>query len=134
MLRNVSYGDRKTRQEIDALVGRSYSFLARIKMGGIGSPKLKVLDASPLIKEELRKDNDKNLGYGELRPNGLIIYFRSILESWALVIPFTELSIRQEATGLKIEDLDNWLRIKLSNKVHIQSEFFKKVVDKKIGK
>lgn len=126
MLRNTSYGDKRVRAEIDALVGRPFSLIERLKMGGIGSPKLEILDACTGIKKELSKDNNKDLCYGELRPNGIIIYFRSILETWSLAIPIEDLSINQSIGGLRISNRTDWLIIKLTKKNHISAPFFVK--------
>ena len=75
------------------LVGGPFSFLERLKLRGIGSSKLVITDASKEIIELLRLDNNINYCNIEIRKNGVIIRFRSLLETYGLVIPFYKLII-----------------------------------------
>ena len=62
-------------------------------MGGIGSPRLTITEASMAIRNLLILDNNADYCNIELRPKGIILGFRSLLESYALVIPFYKLTI-----------------------------------------
>jgi len=62
-------------------------------MGGIGSPKLIITDASIEIGNLLNLDNNRNVCNIEMRPKGIIIGFRSGLNPYALIIPYHKLSI-----------------------------------------
>ncbi|MCH9660854.1 MAG: hypothetical protein K0U54_08070 [Bacteroidetes bacterium] len=93
MLRNVSYNNPETIREINTLVGKPYSFFQRLKKGGIGSPKMVVVGSSPEINALLTVDNRTHFTNIEMRPNGILIGFRSRLESYAFVIPFYKLVI-----------------------------------------
>lgn len=101
-IKNVSYRNRKTLEEIEGLVGKPYSFIERIKMNGIGSPRLKVLGASQNIMELLEKDNYINYCHVEIRPDGIIVGFRSKLESYSWCIPFYKLYTSQNGRGYRI--------------------------------
>ena len=46
MLRNVSYKNDNIKNEIDDLIGNSYSFFEKIKKGGVGSGKLLITKAN----------------------------------------------------------------------------------------
>jgi hypothetical protein len=61
-------------------------------MSGIGSPKMIITQASPEIHNLLTLDHNQNICNIELRPLGIIIRFRSLLETYALVIPYYKLS------------------------------------------
>lgn len=93
MLRNVSYNNPQINREILKTVGESYSWIERIKFGGTGSPKLPLLEASSEIAELLNRDNNLNYCSVEICWNGVIIRFRSLLETYGLIIPFHQLSI-----------------------------------------
>ncbi len=93
MLHNVSYNNPEIKKVIDHELGQPYSFLARIKMGGIGSPRLPIIKACDEINELLVLDNNRNVCNIELRPKGIIVGFRSLLESYAFTIPFYKLSV-----------------------------------------
>lgn len=93
MLLNISYNDRDIQQKVNESVGRSFSIIQRIKMKGAGSPKMRVQEASEEIQELLDFDNNINTCSIELRPKGVIIHFRSILETYGVVIPYYKLTI-----------------------------------------
>lgn len=91
MLYNVSYNTPEIFAKIDKEVGKPFGFLDHFKNGGIGSPKLFVNSASPDIDELYSQDSYINSCNIELRPNGIIVRFRSILETYALPIPYYKL-------------------------------------------
>ena len=75
------------------IVGRPLSFMERLKLRGIGSNKLVITDASKEIVDLLRLDNNINYCNIEIRKNGIIIRFRSLLETYGLIIPYYKLVI-----------------------------------------
>ena len=93
MLRNVSYNNPQINREILKAVGGSYSWVERIKFGGTGSPKLPLIEASAEIAELLNRDNNFNYCNIEICWNGVIIRFRSLLETYGLIIPFHQLGV-----------------------------------------
>ena len=93
MIKNLSYNSKKINALLLELVGRPFSFIERLKLGGIGSNKLVIADASKEIVELLRLDNNVNYCNIEIRKNGLIIRFRSLLETYGLIIPYYKLVI-----------------------------------------
>lgn len=92
MLCNVSYNSKEIKEAIDELAGKGFSFRERLKLGGTGSPKLKIQEASNEIAALLNLENSINYCNIELRPRGLIVSFRSILETYAWVVPYYRLS------------------------------------------
>jgi hypothetical protein len=96
MIRNVSTRNRDIENEIADLVGNSYSLFdrfRRFRMGGNGSPRLTIIDASEQIKELLLKDSYINYCNVEMRPRGIVVGFRSRLETYAWCIPYNKLSV-----------------------------------------
>lgn len=93
MLLHVSYNDSENTRKTDSALGKPFPFLKRIKMGGIGSPKLTITDASNDISYLLNLDNNRNVCNIEMRPKGIILGFRSGLNPYALIIPYYKLSI-----------------------------------------
>ena len=91
MLLNDSYNHKEVNRKIIESVGRSFGIFDRIKMKGNGSPRLLISESCTEIQERLNKDNNVNWCYIELRPQGIILRFRSILETFALVIPYWKL-------------------------------------------
>ena len=70
MIKNLSYNSKKINTVLLELVGRPFSFIERLKLGGIGSNKLVIADASKEIVELLRLDNNVNYCNIEIRKNG----------------------------------------------------------------
>jgi hypothetical protein len=62
-------------------------------MDGIGSPKLFITQTSIEIHNLLILDINTNVCNIEIRPKGIIVGFRSRLDSYALIIPFYKLTI-----------------------------------------
>ena len=93
MVKNLSYNSKKIKTLLAEVVGRPLSLNERFKLRGIGSNKLVITDASKEIVELLRLDNNINYCNIEIRKNGIIIRFRSLLETYGLIIPFYKLVI-----------------------------------------
>ena len=93
MIKNLSYNSKKNKATLFELVGRPLSLLERLKLRGIGSNKLVITDASTEIIELLRLDNNINYCNIEIRKNGIVIRFRSLLETYGLIIPYYKLVI-----------------------------------------
>lgn len=99
MLVNTSYNEKKINQAIEELLGKPYSFLENIKRNGIGSPRFDITRTSEEIATLLSYDNNRNFCNIELRPKGIIIRFRSLLETFSLVIPYYKLVIFKPANS-----------------------------------
>ena len=73
--------------------------MQRLRMGGNGSPRLDVTTCSEAIAELFAQDNNADRCHVELRPRGVIVRFRSLLETYALVIPFRSLALFKSGAG-----------------------------------
>ena len=74
-------------------MGKPFSLRERWAKGGIGSSKLIITQTSIDIHNLLILDNNRNTCNIELRPKGIILRFRSLLETYALVIPYYKLTL-----------------------------------------
>ncbi len=93
MIVNTSYQTKKKTREIHKLVGKPFGIVQRLKMNGIGSPRLEILGCSHKLEDLFRVGNDRRLASLELRPQGIILWFKNALEEFAWVIPHYHLSI-----------------------------------------
>ena len=100
MLVNVSYNNTQITRNVDEEVGKPFTLKERWKLGGIGSPKLEITKSSESVRNLLILDNNRDSCNIELRPKGIIIRFRSLLETFALVIPYYKLVIYKGDMGL----------------------------------
>jgi len=93
MLLNISYNRPETKEKINKAVGKPFTLIERIKLKGTGSPKLHITSTSIEIHNLLILDINTNICNIELRPKGIIVMFRSLLETYALIIPYYKLNL-----------------------------------------
>ena len=130
MLANISYNNKDQREYIDKLVGKPFTLMNRLKLGGVGSPKLHVVSSSKEIDSLFVLDHNENTCNIELRPNGVILRFRSLLETYGLIIPYYKLTIFKgtgEAYSIHMEHH----KVSISTKSKNVREFFKKIQQQK---
>ncbi len=130
MLLNVSYSNKTVTNKIDQEVGKPFTLKERFKMGGIGSPKLEITEASIEIRNLLILDNNANCCNIEIRPKGIIVGFRSLLESYALIIPYYKLTIYKGDFAVYSLYRDNYF-IKVKSDTKAIQKFFKRLLDYK---
>ena len=130
MLANVSYNNKAQRESIDTLVGKPFTLMNRLKLGGVGSPKLHVVSSSKEIDSLFVLDHNDNTCNIELRPNGIILRFRSLLETYGLIIPYYKLTIFKgtgEAYSIPMEHH----KVSISAQSKNVRDFFKKILQQK---
>ena len=93
MLLNISYNRPETKEKINKEVGKPFTLIERIKLNGTGSPKLHITSTSIEIHNLLILDSNTNICNIELRPKGIIVMFRSLLETYALIVPYYKLNL-----------------------------------------
>lgn len=126
MLLNVSYNDPKQEQIITDLVGKPFSLRDRIKFSRVGSPKLQIVSSSPKIANLLLLDNNLDVCNIEIRPKGIIVRFRSLLETYAMVIPFYKLSVfKGKSASYSIHADGQKIEVYSDKRI---SEFFSKIM------
>jgi len=130
MLKNISYNNLNVIDEINKLVGKPYSFLEKIKRGGVGSKKLLITKADKVIESLLILDQNINNCNIEIRSNGIIIYFRSLLETYGLIIPYYKLVVFKVSENEYTFNVDSkFVKIKIkSEKDHA---FIRKIMEEK---
>lgn len=132
VLANLSYNDAKLTQKVNALVGSPFNLKERWRLKGIGSSKLLITESSVDIYNLLILDQNTNSCSIELRPKGIIIRFRSLLETYGLIIPYYKLKLykgKSEEYSLYMDQH----RIKVAATNKSTHAFFKKVSREKIN-
>ncbi len=130
MLLNVSYNRPKIKEKIDNEVGKPFSLMERIKLKGIGSGKLFIDTTSVQIHNLLILDNNLNVCGIEMRPNGIILSFRSLLETYALVVPFWKLKVYKGQADVYSVYCDSYF-VKIKVKDKSNHKFFQKLLNYK---
>lgn len=130
MLVNVSYNNRDITRKIDVEVGKPFTIKERFAMGGIGSPKLPITQTSIEIQNLLLLDNNLDSCNIEMRPKGIIVRFRSLLETYALVIPYYKLTLYKGDFAIYSIYRDHYF-IKVKSDTKAIQKFFKKILNYK---
>ena len=130
MLKNVSYSNPKQEHEINNFVGKPFSLIERLKMKGIGSGKLLIVSASKEIENLLILDQNINQCNIERRPKGILIYFRVLLETYALIIPYYKLVIFKVDSDVYTIHIDH-RKVKIKIKSNKDHEFFRNILNEK---
>lgn len=129
MLINNSYNEPKVKEAIESLVGPPFKLTARWQMGGIGSPQLFITQTSAEIHSLLALDHNRNSCNIEMRPKGIILRFRSLLETYALVIPYYKLQLYKGKAEEYSIYMDQYVvKVYANAGVH---KFFKKLLAEK---
>ena len=127
MLKNISYNNPKIIDEINNYVGKPYTILQRLKIGGIGSSKLIINSADSIIENLLNLENNLNYCNIEIRPKGIIIHFKSLLETYGLIVPFYKLKIFKGKANEYSIYIDNFF-IKVNASEKNEHDFLKKIL------
>ena len=130
MLLNISYNSDKNQQLILSLVGKPYSILSLFKIGKIGSPRLQIISASKEISQLLSLDNNLNWCNIELRPKGIIFRFRSLLDTYGLIVPYYKLNLFKSDSREYSFYFDT-IKIKVVAKTKNSIDFIKKILIQK---
>lgn len=128
MLLNVSYTNPSITQKIDTEVGRPFTLKERWGLGGIGSPRLIITDASIEIRNLLILDNNRDTCNIEIRPKGIIVRFRSLLETFALIVPYYKLTLYKGESSVYSLYRDHYF-IKVASDTKAVQKFFKKILE-----
>lgn len=115
MIFDTSYYDPEIKKIIDETLGKSYSFMDRIKLKGIGSARMEILDCSKDIKDLLPVGFSGNFASIELRPKGIIIHFKKFTEHFSWIIPFYSLSVIQ-SNSINIHSKGSFIKLQIRSK------------------
>ncbi len=130
MLVNVSYNNKEITRKVDEEVGKPFTLKERFALKGIGSPKLFITESSSGIRDLLLLDNNLDCCNIEMRPKGIIVRFRSLLETFALVIPYYKLTIYKGDFAVYSIFRDHHF-IKVRSDTKAIQKYFRKILDYK---
>lgn len=132
MIIDVSYTSDENTKKIDKILGESYRLFQRLKMGGIGSPRLSMTDADNQVSRLMNRDINRNVCNIELRPKGIIVGFRSHLDPFALLMTYDELNIiEKDSLNYRIETPANFIEIRLRKRDKGIRKFLKRLRSEK---
>jgi len=128
MIKNTSYNDKEIRQEINEHVGKPFGLMKRITLRGNGSPRFRIVNASDQISALLAKNKNMiNYCNMELREGGIVVGFRSILETYSWSIPYYKLSIHSTGKRYTIYSGTEHISIENDHRSDVNRLFMKKL-------
>ena len=128
MVRNISFNSKELKEEILEKVGKSFSFLRRLKMGGVGSQRFEAIEASPLIDDLFTLDNKTNFCNIELREKGIILHFRSRLETYGWIVPYHLISVFKSENYYSIFASAEFVKLKPAHNSSLNHRFIQKLL------
>jgi hypothetical protein len=132
MVLDTTYNNKEHDNLINDIVGRPYSFIQSIKMGGTGSKRMMIEEVSPNFKSYMNTVSDINYGNIEMRPNGILLYINKGLRNFTWVIPFYQLVI-YKTNGASIHAQGRFVRFRNNKLFKENKSFFSKLLDAKVN-
>lgn len=128
MIFDITYRNRKTQLDIESLTGKSFPFLERIKMKGIGTSKLILKTATHNIEKLFLECNDTRYVTIECRPKGIVVGFSTRMKIYVLAIPYYSLSIYYNNGLLTIFSKEYKIKLAPSFNKKIDKTFLSKIL------
>ncbi|NBC84248.1 MAG: hypothetical protein GVY19_12845 [Bacteroidetes bacterium] len=131
MIKKITRNDKKTKEEINAFVGKAFSLWDRIKMGGLGSTRYLIKESSDSIQQILNTSDTKHYCNIELRPGGIILNFRSLQEIYAWVVPFYKLHVYKQEIFYSFYANTDYMSIQCSTENKKGNDFIRRILEAK---
>ncbi len=131
MILNATYTNRENKEIIKDLIGRPYSFLESIKMGGVGSKRMIIEEVSPNLSEYLNKVSVVNYANIEMRTNGIISYINKRLKNFTWIIPYYQL-VYYKTNGASIHAQGKFIHFRNNITFKENTAFLKKLLTVKL--
>ena len=131
MIYNTTYNNKEAKEVFEVLLGKPYTFLKALKLGGVGSKRMMIEQVSPKFLSMINNVSDINYGNIELREKGIIVHINKGLKNYSWAIPFYQLHIYNTQT-FSIHAQGNFVQFKKNNLLRENKSFLDKLVDLKI--
>ena len=131
MIYNTTYNNKEAKEVFEVLLGKPYTFLKALKLGGVGSKRMMIEQVSPKFLSMMNNVSDINYGNIELREKGIIVHINKGLKNYSWAIPFYQLHIYNTQT-FSIHAQGNFVQFKKNNLLRENKSFLDKLVDLKI--
>lgn len=132
MIRNTTYNVREVKEAILDDVGKPFSVFRRIRMGGNGSQRYVIVEAFDGLDMMLSPDHGTRFCNIELREKGIILHFRSRLETYAWTVPYRLLSLfKSDDNTISIYSGAEFVRLKPAHHARLNMHFLNKMLELK---
>jgi len=130
MLFDTTDTNKNYLKETKNIVGKAFSFVDKIKMGGVSSGKLEVAEFSAKLQPKDLLPSAVNYATIVLRPNGIIVHFRNEGKRYSWVIPYYRLVIYNTRT-FTIHANGHFIKLKRNKNFQGNKKFLDKMIDLK---
>lgn len=130
MLFNTTDTNKSYLEETRNTVGKAFSFVDKIKMGGVSSGKLEVAEFSAKLEPKDLLASAVNYATIVLRPKGVIVHFRNDSKRYSWIIPYYRLVIYNTRT-FTIHANGHFIKLKRNKNYQDNKKFLDKMIDLK---
>lgn len=130
MLFNTTDTNEDFLKESNETVGKAFSFLEKIKMGGVSSGKLVIQEFSAKLQPEIQLSSAINYATIVLRPRGIIVHFNNGPNQYSWIIPYYRLVIYNSRT-FTIHANGHFIKCERNKNFGDNKKFLDKMIDLK---
>ena len=131
MLFNTTLNNKDAAANINEMLGKSYSFIKAMKLGGVGSKRMVIAAVSPGFSNLINVISDINYGNIELREKGILVHVNKGLKNFSWAIPYYQLHT-YKTEGFSIHAQGNFVLFKNNKLLKENKKFIQKIVNFKI--
>jgi hypothetical protein len=131
MIFNTTLKNKDATATMNDLLGKPYSFVKAIKLGGVGSKRMIIDAVSPGFLKLINAVSDINYGNIELRDKGIVIHINKGLKNFSWAIPYYQLHT-YKTEGFSIHAQGNFVRFKNTKLLKENKNFIDKIINCKI--
>ena len=131
MIFNTTLKNKDATATMNDLLGKPYSFVKAIKLGGVGSKRMIIDAVSPGFLKLINAVSDINYGNIELRQKGIVIHINKGLKNFSWAIPYYQLHT-YKTEGFSIHAQGNFVRFKNTKLLKENKNFIDKIINCKI--
>ena len=131
MIFNTTLKNKDATATMNDLLGKPYSFVKAIKLGGVGSKRMIIDAVSPGFLKLINAVSDINYGNIELREKGIVIHINKGLKNFSWAIPYYQLHT-YKTEGFSIHAQGNFVRFKSNKLLKENKNFIDKIINCKI--
>ncbi|SEB44167.1 hypothetical protein SAMN04489761_0737 [Tenacibaculum sp. MAR_2009_124] len=127
---NTTHTEKADLKEMNRLIGKSFSFFDKLRIGGVGSSRLIIHSVSQNFQSIVNKVSDLSYANIELRPKGIILHITNQLKRFSWVIPYYKLVIFN-GEYFSIHSDGSFIQMIKSGNSNINKKFIDKMIDLK---
>lgn len=131
MILNTTHRNPEHKRIIADLIGDSYSFVEKLRLGGVGSKRMIIDEVSPNMHSIMNVVSDINYANIELRPKGILVMINKGLKNFTWVIPYYQLVI-YKTNGSSLHAQGRFVHFRNSKTFRENKKFFDKLLDEKV--